>query len=159
MPEVISRKTTVMMSSDHGQIDVNPQKVFFLNKLKWLNSCLKRSPEGRIIEPYGLYRDVFLQIKEDKVDFAIKKLQKLDADIWLTKDSIKNGLFGINKPSKNFLERVGDVLILPRKNKMIWYKHTKDESVDLEGMHGGLTQEEMIIPLAVSNMHDLQKAL
>ena len=154
-----AEKTTILMSADHGQIGVDPSRTVYLNGYGWLEMALKKNENGRVIEPYGLPRDVFLQIKKEKIPEVKQKLEGLGYNVLLTKEAIKTGLFGIGRPSKRFLERAGDLLVLPKKNGMVWYKHNKKEVVNFLGIHGGLTKDEMVIPFAVANMHELSKKL
>lgn len=159
LPADVSKSITLIISADHGQIAVDSNKTVFLNRYEWFDKMLRKSKNDRLIQPYGSPRDVFIQVKPEKLDEAKEKLKLLNADTVLVKDMIKQGLFGINMPSPEFLSRAGDILILPRNNNMIWYKHTKTEEVNFCGMHGGLTQDEMIIPFAIVNLGELSKAI
>ena len=58
----------------------------------------------------------------------------------------------MNNPSRRFVDRAGDILILPRMNNLVWYEHIKGQSFDLRGMHGGLTEKELLIPFAISRL-------
>ncbi len=158
LPANIAKNVTLIISADHGQIRTDKRTVL-LNKYHWFDKILKKSKQGRLIQPYGSMRDVFIQVKPEKLEETKERLGKLDAEILDVKEAIKNGLFGLNKASKEFTERAGDIIILPRKNGMIWYKHSKAEDINFLGMHGGLTQDEMLIPLAVINLNELLKAL
>jgi hypothetical protein len=73
-------------------------------------------------------------------------------------EALKQGLFGLGKPHQQFRNRVGDLLILPHRDSLIWYEHLKGRKFDLRGMHGGLTADEMLIPLAVARLSALQEA-
>jgi hypothetical protein len=65
------------------------------------------------------------------------------------------GLFGKGKPKKEFYERVGNLLILPYKNHTIWYEHIKGKKFDLLGHHGGLSEDEMLVPFAIAKLSNL----
>ncbi len=159
IPDKIAKDTTLIVSSDHGQIEVDPKKTVYLNKFKWFENSLKKSSAGRKIQPYGSVRDIFVHVKEKEINDVKLKIESIGAKVLLAKDAIKQGYFGLNKPSKKFLERAGDIVILPEKNKTFWYEHVKGEEFDLKGMHGGLTEKEIIIPFAVTNLYDLKKTL
>jgi len=159
IPDKIAKETTFIVTADHGQIEVDPKKTLYLNRFKWFENSLKKSHVGRTIQPFGSVRDLFVHLKEDEIENVKEKIENLGAKVLLTKDAIKKGYFGLNSPSKKFTERVGDILILPDKNKTFWYKHVKGERFDLLGMHGGLTEKEMIIPFAVANLHELKELL
>ena len=156
--EETATEITIMVSADHGQAKVYPKKTVFLNGYAWFENNLARSSDRRTIEPYGLPRDMFLQIKQGKLEEIKKNIEKLNLETIDVEEGIKQGLFGLNKPTKKFIDRAGDLLVLPR-NGMVWYKHTPKEEVNFNGIHGGLTKDEMIVPLAIANWRDLKKKL
>ena len=99
-----------------------------------------------------------LNIKDEKLDYVLDYLSKSLADsavVMKTQDAIKRGLFGLGTPSRRFLDRAGNLLVLPLGNRTIWYEHRKGGKFDLLGMHGGLTERELIIPFAISNLSRL----
>lgn len=73
-----------------------------------------------------------------------------------TDEAIAAGLFGINTPSAKFRRRVGNLMILPHGKGTVWYRYKKDDKLDLRGHHGGLTPDEMQIPLAAARVSDLR---
>jgi hypothetical protein len=68
---------------------------------------------------------------------------------------IKKGLFGIGEPSDKFLQRAGNLLLLPHKNQSLWYEYIKGEKLEYKGNHGGLSEDEMLIPFAISRFSEL----
>ncbi len=78
------------------------------------------------------------------------------AKILETKDTIKDGLFGLGKIKKEFLERVGNLLILPFNNETIWFEHIKNRKISLLGHHGGLNEKEMLVPTLITNLKKLK---
>jgi len=62
----------------------------------------------------------------------------------------------IGKPKKEFFDRIGDILILPYKHNTIWYEHIKGKKLEFLGHHGGLSEEEMLIPFAIAKLSDLK---
>ena len=81
---------------------------------------------------------------------------KKKAEIMETTSAIKKELFGIGKINKKFLERTGNLLILPYDNETIWFEHFKGLKFGSIGHHGGLNQNEMLIPFMASKCHDLK---
>jgi hypothetical protein len=130
----------------------------YLNRYPRIVSSFKRSRRGRAILPSWSPRDAVLYLKEDMIDLvqsALSEALEQKALVLKIDEAIKMGLFGINKPGRRFLDRAGDLLILPRKKNLIWYEHTKGKLFDLLGVHGGLTKSEVLIPFAVSKLSDL----
>ncbi|MEM5793277.1 MAG: alkaline phosphatase family protein [Candidatus Aenigmatarchaeota archaeon] len=153
----IANKTIVFFTSDHGQTKVYPNETIYLNRFKKLDKYFQKGKRKNKILPTGSPRDVFLHIKPEMLDETIEFLKnklKGKCAVLKTEDAIKRGLFGIGKPTKKFMERVGNVLILPYRNNTIWYKHT-NKKFDLLGHHGGLSKDEMLIPFAFCKLSDL----
>lgn len=67
-----------------------------------------------------------------------------------TVDAIASWLFGRGVPAKAFLQRVGDVLILPTGTGSVWYRHPGVRPPDMVGQHGGLHPDEMTVPFAAA---------
>ena len=138
----------ILISADHGCMEV--KKEIKLENKRWfwesiwknLKSCC-----GRKILPVGGSRDMFLHVKEKKIGYVIEVLKrKLDkyAEIYRTKDLIEKGFFG-KKVSKQFLKDVGNVVMLPKENVDITFyvKHK------FKGDHGGLSEDELFVPLII----------
>lgn len=159
MKRKIAKETLIMVTSDHGQLNIDPKKTKYLNNSKKLQKNFKKSQNNKTILPTGSPRDIFLHIKPDKIQETYELLSKElgeKAKIMETKKAIKEGLFGTGKPKEEFYERAGDLLILPKGNHTIWYKHPSGRAFDLLGFHGGLNSEEMLVPYAISKLSKLK---
>lgn len=161
--EKIERKTAkeslLIVTADHGQLNIDPQQTIYLNDSKRLLQNFQKSQNNKTILPTGSPRDIFLHIKPDKIQETHELLsEKLGekAKIVYTKEAIKKGLFGTGKPKDEFYDRVGNLLILPHGNQTIWYKHPLGRTFNLLGFHGGLNSEEMLVPYAASNLSKLK---
>jgi hypothetical protein len=55
-----------------------------------------------------------------------------------------------------FLDRAGNLLILPYRNETVWFEHFPDIKYNPVGQHGGLNEEEMLVPLAVTKLNNLK---
>lgn len=142
-------KGLLLITADHGQIQVNPKKTIYLNRFRKLKNSLAKKDNGEPILATGGPRDVFLHLQKDHSNTIIKYLkEKLagSASVYATKNILKQGWFGNQKPTKKFKKRLGDVLILPKGNQTAWLDNG-EEKVNKLGHHGGLSAEEMLIPL------------
>ncbi len=146
-------KTLFMMSADHGQVEVNPAKTYYLNRqIPAVARAMKLNRRGRVIAPAGSARDMFLHIKEEQIDALISQLrQRLEnrAEVYRVQDLLERGFFGPGVPARVFTERVGNVVVLPYKHESVWWYEEGIFSMHFQGHHGGLTPEEMEIPLLV----------
>ena len=150
------KNTIFLLTADHGQVEVNPKTTIYLNlKFPKIKKWIKRNKKGRLLVPGGSCRDMFLYIKEENLPEAKKFLEEKlagKAEVYLVNDLISQGFFG-KKISKEFLSRVGNLVILPYKGESVWwYKKGRFEQ-RFYGHHGGLSKEEMEIPLALIANH------
>jgi len=154
-----AKKTLVIATADHGQINVVPKDTVYMNRYRKLSSFLAQGPAGRVIPPWGSARDAYLRVKDEKLDEAKEYLDgKLEgvASVMRTEDAIEEGLFGVNKPSWKFRRRVGNLMVLPHGRKTVWYRYREGDSLGLKGHHGGLSRDEVTIPLATARVSDIQ---
>ncbi len=145
----------IIISADHGQIRVDPNETIYFNLLpefQELRCYLRANQKGQVLPPGGSPRDLFLYVREEYIDKAVDLLRHAlgeRADIFLLEDLIQAGLFGVPQPSKNFMKRAGNVVILPRGNGTIWWYEKNRFEMKLRGLHGGLSRDEMEIPLII----------
>lgn len=154
----VAEEISILMTADHGQINIDPKQTIYLNQYPEVVDNFEVGPSGNKILPWGSPRDIFLAVKQERVnnvfEFLTKTLQE-KATIMKTDAAIKEGLFGQGNLHKKFQGRVGNILILPHGNVTIWYEHFKNETFDLLGMHGGLSVDEMLVPFAVARASHL----
>jgi predicted AlkP superfamily pyrophosphatase or phosphodiesterase len=143
--------TLLIITADHGQIEVAPDTTIYLNrKLPELTRYLRTNQAGAPLVPAGSSRDMFLYVKEELLDEAIELLQRTlagRAEVHATSDLIRQNLFGSPKPSHAFLARIGNVTILPYEHETVWWFEQGRFAMHFQGHHGGLTPAEMEIPL------------
>jgi predicted AlkP superfamily pyrophosphatase or phosphodiesterase len=144
-------QTLLILTADHGQIEVDPHRTCYLNKLNInLEQFLQRNKRGKPLVPAGSARDMFLHVKEehrDEVVFLLKNRLAGIAEVYTTEVLITQGFFGSVQPSQDFLARVGNVVILPYRHETVWWYEEGKFEMHFKGHHGGLTPEEMEIPL------------
>jgi Type I phosphodiesterase / nucleotide pyrophosphatase len=158
MSKDAAKKTLILVTADHGQVNVVPEKLLYMNRWTKLSKAFAKTPSGKRILTWGGARDVFMQIEEDRLDETIDYLESKfagTASIIKTEDLIDQGMFGINKPSRRFRRRAGNLMILPHGTKTAWYRYRKGDYLKVKGHHGGLTKDEMTIPLAAARVSDL----
>jgi Type I phosphodiesterase / nucleotide pyrophosphatase len=147
------QNTLFILTADHGQVEVDPQRTFYLNKqLSGFERYLRTNQRGKPIVPAGSPRDMFLHVKDECVEEAMAHLRKaLDgrAEVYRTEELLAQHFFGLQEPSEIFLQRVGNVVVLPYQNETVWWLEEGKYDMHFFGHHGGLTPEEMEIPLIV----------
>ncbi|MGD6806037.1 MAG: alkaline phosphatase family protein [Candidatus Bathyarchaeia archaeon] len=155
-----AKETLLLITADHGSINVNPDETTYLDPAQKPLTFRQVGKDRKRIHPTGSPRDIFLHIKEEKVDQTKEALEWQlgeKAQVIETKAAIKAGLFGLGKPSKQFIERAGNLLIIPHGNENVWFKNPSGRRITFLGQHGGLSAEEMLVPFAVANLCNLRK--
>lgn len=150
-----SPRTLLLLTADHGQVEVDPQTTIYLNKLpgfdRELRPLLRTSQTGKLLPPGGSCRDLFLYTRDGAVDEAqawITPFVAGQAEVRKSRDLIAQGYFG-PRISDVFLSRLGDLVILPYKGRSVWWYEKGKFEQHYYGHHGGLTPDEMEIPLAI----------
>lgn len=147
------KDTLFILSADHGQIETDPQKTIYLNQdpaFAGFEHYIKPNQKGELLVPGGGCRDLVLYIKEGKIEAAQAFLETRlagRAEVYQSKDLIADGLFGALPPSPSFLSRMGDLVILPHPYETVWWYEKGKFEQTLLGRHGGLSPQEMEIPL------------
>ena len=140
-----AKETLILLTADHGGVKIVPNDTTYLNGFSDILCNLEQGKSGNPILPTGSARDVFLHVKPDKLletqDLLLKRIGN-KAKIVETKQAINEGLFGRGEVGKQFVDRAGNLLILPYGNETVWFEHFKDIKYNPIGQHGGLTQKK-----------------
>jgi Type I phosphodiesterase / nucleotide pyrophosphatase len=159
IPGPAAADIVLMVTADHGHINVVPRQTLYLNRMAGLVDRLEVSQAGRRILPWGSPRDVFLRVQEERLPEIAAWLTKRlagNATVMTSAEALQQQLFGTGKLHKRFKHRVGNLLILPKHDHLIWFEHLKGKKFSLRGMHGGLRPDEMLIPFAAAHLAALR---
>jgi hypothetical protein len=146
------KKILFLLSADHGQSETDPQTTIYLNRearFEGIEKFLRTNPQGNLIVPAGSARDFFLYIRPGMVEEAQAFLTlRLEgkAEVRKVADLAAEGYFG-PRVSSPFLGRAGDLVILPYRGETVWWYEKNKYEQRYYGHHGGLTPQEMEIPL------------
>ena len=148
-------RTLFVMTADHGQIETDPKTTIYLNRearFAGLDTYLETNRNGDLLVPAGSARDFFLYVKDERLDeahaFLAERLAD-EADVVKTAWLIDAGYFGPPPMSDFFLKRVGNLVVLAHGNKTVWWYEKGKFEQRLHGIHGGLSRQEMEIPLCL----------
>jgi hypothetical protein len=141
------KKIASLFIADHGIVPVDPHTTVYLNKaLPELLPNIQKNQKGQLKAPAGSCRDFFLHIREEKLEETEKLLREFlkgNAEIYTTRELVKEGIFGNKEPSSLFWERVGNLVILPYVGEAIWWYEKNRFEQHFFAAHGGLSREEM----------------
>lgn len=142
------KRILFLMTADHGMCEVNPQTTIYLNtdrNFSGIENYIRKNKRGHLIVPAGSARDMFMYIKpgmEDEAQAFLAKRLEGKADVVKTETLIQEGYFG-PEVSQRFLDRAGNVIILPYRYESVWWYERDKFEQKFYGHHGGLTPQEM----------------
>ena len=124
---------SVLLTADHGQVDVDPSRTIFLNEL--------HPPLGELeLRPAGSARDVFLHVPPEQVDTTVAALEP-HVEALRVAEMVDSGLFGA-EVGERLRRRLATVCVLPPPGVMAWLRSTPDQALQFRGHHGGRTADE-----------------
>lgn len=132
---------TVLITADHGFQSFDPSSDVV--------SCTEH-PElhrGLLFPPVGEARAASLFLRRGHEQNVTRFLQDRFAEafeVLTIEEAVERQLWGATPPHPEVAARLGDLLVLARGSKgLMWPK----ETVKLRGMHGGITPQELLVPL------------
>lgn len=150
---MLDKNVLFILTSDHGQISLDPHKNIYLNnEFPEIEKYIKKSGDGNLLVPAGSPRDMFLYIKDEMLDEAQKILQEKlykKALVYKTSYLLENNYLGNRNVSNALINRLGNLIILPLENWTIWWYEKDIFEFENLGHHGGLSKDEMEIPLLI----------
>lgn len=148
------KRGCLLVGADHGLTNCDPKKRLYVNKsIPELSALVESSPNNTPIVPCGSSRDFFLHIKPEflqKAKYLLENELKDTCKVYLTTELISEGLFGI--VSQRFLDRVGNLVILPNPPFTVWWHDARLPHNDYLGHHGGLSHDELAIPFLLLDL-------
>lgn len=145
-----------LLLADHGEVETDPAATVYLNTnpaFAGIERFLKRNRRGELLVAAGSPRDFFLYVHDEMLDEARAFLARRlagRADVVRTSDLVAAGYFGSRPPSAAFLARAGNLVILPYRGETVWWYEKERFEQQFYGHHGGLTPQEMEIPLLLA---------
>lgn len=132
--------TLLLISADHGQITTPANTGYHLANHPDLTGMLTMMPtcENRLAFLYthpGTEKALKTYLKKTWVD---------DFQVFSSQQAVKSGLFGKGKQHPRLMERVGNQVVLAHQDAYWWWSNKENRQVS---RHGGLSAEEMLIPL------------
>jgi hypothetical protein len=135
--------SVLLLSADHGFIDAPAEHRLQVNDLPSLQQCLQLPLCG---EPRLAYCYVRSDMRQAFVDYVRNELSHV-ADLYSGQALIEQGLFGLGEPHPELAARVGDYALVMKEDYVLTQQLPGEPPPDMVGFHGGLSREEMDVPL------------
>jgi predicted AlkP superfamily pyrophosphatase or phosphodiesterase len=135
------KDTLLLIASDHGHLRVLPKReVINLSRYPTLKSALALPPTGE-------YRASYLYAKPGMLNELEEGLLKRFADrlvVLRSSEALAGGLFGCGTLKAETPDRIGDLVVIPKGPQALRWPY---DEFKLLGRHGGLSEDEMLVPL------------
>ena len=145
--------TLLMIIADHGQIETDPTRILYLDQtpaFARLHPLLRTNQRGEFLAPAGSCRDFFVHAQAEHLDEAqavLTGIVRERAEVRRVDAMIEQGYFGPDGVSAQFQSRVGNLVVLPFAGESVYWLGDGRFKQKYYGHHGGLTPQEMEIPL------------
>jgi hypothetical protein len=133
--------TLLLLTADHGQIGTRPEDGILMEDHPELSSLLRHRPVGESRVP-------FFHVRTGKLEEAWSYLngELGSAFVFMMREQlIESGLLGPGPVYNEVYHRVGDIVGISKGDA--FFAVDGEDANRLEGRHGGLTPEEMLVPL------------
>ena len=137
--------TLLVVTADHGFVDIRPESRLDADLVPGFAPMLARPLCG---EP----RVAYCYVRDDcRADFVERAVEGLDgaARVVDSASMIDDGWFGLADPHPRLRERVGDHALVMRDDYAIRDRVADEKPFRHIGVHGGVSREEMRVPLVV----------
>ena len=143
--------TLFLLTADHGQIDTPPKEAIYLDDHPALKEMLLMPPIGERRVPFFYVRAGQERAVRDYVEAHLA-----DRFFFLTREELmESGLLGPGKPYVETPHRLGDLIGVALGGAYFERERPPEEEEEDEehtrrlllGMHGGMTPQEMLVPL------------
>jgi hypothetical protein len=139
------KNTLLILTADHGQIFTPDEPVYLFKNHPQLDQMLHIKPTGEnrlsllYVRPgcVEAVKDYFAQTWPGKFSLISREL------------ALESGLFGPGEMHPKLTERLGDLIAIPHGDAYLWWGE-KDNF--LQGRHGGLTRQEMLVPFLATRL-------
>jgi predicted AlkP superfamily pyrophosphatase or phosphodiesterase len=136
----------ILIVADHGHINTPEERNINLKKYPEIYECLSQPLSGEGRTPFCYVHPD----KQKQFEYYVKTKLSKYCSPHKSSELISRNFFGLGKPNRKLFQRTGDYILLTKENYRIkdYLTEHEKENVDI-GHHGGLSKEEMFVPLIV----------
>jgi hypothetical protein len=137
--------TLLIVTADHGQIDTSDNRIIALDDHPELKDCL-------ILPLCGERRAAYCYVKPGEArrfERYVEDNLSLFLDMRPSRELLASGCFGLGSPHPRLIERIGDYTLIMKENYVIKDWLPGERPYQQIGVHGGMSPEEMCVPLIV----------
>ncbi|MCS7216805.1 MAG: alkaline phosphatase family protein [Candidatus Bipolaricaulota bacterium] len=137
------RDFLLLLTSDHGFYEADPERDMV--------NCAAQAAlrEALLLPPVGDPRAAYLYLRRGKdglVERFFAEFFPEDFELLTPEEGIRRKLWGLEPPKPEVRALLGDLVVISKRRKFVLWP---TEEFKLRGLHGGLTAEELFVPLLV----------
>jgi len=145
LAQVKGTNTLLLIAADHGFIDTSPGRCITVNDHPLMQACLRMPLSG---EP----RVAYCYVHEGKDEMFINYVNthfSQQLDCVPSKALLNANWFGLGEAHSQLAKRIGDYTLIMKENFIIKDWLDSEKHFFHLGVHGGISKQEMFIPLIV----------
>lgn len=146
LAEIGGSESSVIVCADHGFIDASPGSQIELDDHPSLAKTLLLPLCG---EPRAAYCYVHPD-KAEQFETYVRNELSAQTELFKSRQLVEEGWFGPGDPHPRLLDRVGHYTLVMRENYAIKDWLTGERRYTHIGLHGGVSETEMYVPLIVA---------
>lgn len=135
----------VLVTADHGFVDTSPEETLDLDAHPGLRACLLLPLTG---EPRMAFAHVRAGCGERLQAYVRQRLDDR-VELLRSEDILRRGWLGPGEPHPELAARLGDYVLIPRGRGILRDWLPGEERHVHVGVHGGMSEAEMYVPLVV----------
>ncbi len=137
------RDFLLLVTADHGFYEADPERDMV--------NCAAQAAlrEALLLPPVGDPRAAYLFLRRGKdglVERFFSEFFPEDFDLLTPEEGIRHKLWGLEEPKPEVRALLGDLVVISKRRKFVLWP---TEEFKLRGLHGGLTPDELFVPLLV----------
>jgi len=143
MESIAGTRTLLLVTADHGFIDTQPDRLINLHEHPVLHDCLSLPLSG---EPRVAYCYVHPHKTQTFIDYVQANFSQQMALVD-SQELIRQHAFGLGEAHPQLAQRVGDYALIMKDNYVIKDWVAGEKPFFQYGVHGGISEQEMQVPL------------
>ncbi|MFW9834774.1 MAG: alkaline phosphatase family protein [Candidatus Thorarchaeota archaeon] len=145
LERIVGSDTTLLITADHGFNDVSLDDIVYTRNHPRLMECLSLPVCGDTRTGFCYVRPSKVAMFEKYIDIDLDEV----CEFRKSDDLISDGWFGLNDPHPRLRDRVGDYTLIFNEGYGLLNCFPGLEPPELRGHHGGVSSDEMNVPLIV----------
>lgn len=147
------RDFVLLITADHGFFEADPERDMV--------NCAAQAAlrEALLLPPVGDPRAAYFFLKRGKDALVEKFFAEFFPEDFLVlpvEEALRRHLWGLEEPRPEVRALMGDMVVISKRRKFVLWP---TEEFKLRGLHGGLTPDELYVPLIVRPVEGRQDAI